>query len=170
MTAPDQEAPSIEFLISELQHSHAMNRQRARHQLKKHGSQAVPQICALASSEDAHVRWECAKTLAAIADPESVDTLLTLLEDDASGASWDAALGLIAIGRPAAKPLLQAIIDRVRHFKIISGAHHVLHEMTKTAWGEPLKAVYVALEKKDPAVAAPPEATKVLAQMESADS
>ncbi len=167
MTAPNQDAPSIESLISDLSSTEAIVRQRARHRLVSIGASAVSKVAALAESEDVHVRWECAKTLADIADPSSIATLIQLLEDKDRGITWDAALGLIAIGQPAAKPVLQAVIDRTQHFSIVSGAHHVLHAMCKTSWGASLRPVYEALDSPEPSVTAPAEALKALEALEA---
>ncbi len=167
MTEQDHNIAEIEALVADLASDEAMVRQRARHRLVRAGEHAVPHLCDLARSDDDQIRWECSKALSVIADPRAIDALLFLLEDEGSGAAWGAAIGLIAIGDPAVKPLLRAIIDRAQDFAIIAGAHHVLYELTRNeAWAH-LRSVYEALDTHEPAVTAPAEAMRVLREMES---
>ena len=154
-------------LVTDLSNDKAFVRQKARHALVAVGAAAVPAVTAIATSEDEHVRWECAKTLATIADPSSIETLIKLLEDPKPGTAWDAGLGLIKIGEPAARPVLQAVIDRTSSFSIINGAHHVLNEMSKTEWGSSLSEVYRSLDSAEPAVTAPAAALKALESLGS---
>ena len=156
------ETPDIDTLVSNLSSDESIVRQQARHDLVRIGAPATEAIQKLADSDVGHVRWECAKTLAAIGDPASTDTLIKLLEDPDNGTVWDAALGLITIGKPAAKPLLRAVIDRTSHFSIIAGAHHALHEMSENEWGASLKPVYEALHSSEPGASAPVAAAKAL--------
>ena len=156
----------ISQLVSDLQSSDGVLRQKARHQLVHLGEPAVSEIAKLHDSKQKLARWECAKTLAAIASPSSVDTLIDLLEDSDSGTSWDAAMGLIAIGKPAAKPVLQAIIERAKNHGIIQGAHHVIHEMSKTPWGQSLQPVYEALDSSDPGIDGPVKAYEAIKELD----
>ena len=156
----------ISQLVSDLQSKDGVLRQKARHRLEQIGEPAVAAIASLHNSQQQIARWECAKTLAAIASPASTDTLINLLEDDDTGTAWDAAIGLIAIGKPAAKPVLQAIIDRAKNHGIIVGAHHVMHEMSSTVWGAPLRPVYDALDSSTPGVDGPVKAYEALKEFE----
>ena len=162
----DNASTPISQLVSDLQSSDGVLRQKARHQLVHIGESAVAAIAALHDSKQKVARWECAKTLAAIASPSSTNTLIDLLEDDDSGTSWDAAMGLIAIGKPAAAPVLKAIIDRAKNHNIVEGAHHVIHEMSKTPWGTSLQPVYKALDSSDAATDAPVKAYEAIKEFE----
>jgi len=152
----------MEALICQVQDDEAHVREHARVQLIDIGIRAVPAVSVLAKSSRVHVRWECAKILAAIADPDSVPVLVRLLEDSDAGVRWDAAEGLIAIGQPSVTPVLRAIIHRSLAFTIIAAAHHVMHELAKQKWGEFLKPVYEALERQEPAISGPTAAAEAL--------
>jgi HEAT repeat protein len=152
----------IEHLVDQLASDDTVVRIRARESLVEIGAEAVPAICRLADARKDAVRWECAKTLSEIGDPASIDTLIRLLEDSEEGTRWDAAVGLINVGKSAVVPLLGAIIHRSTDYTIIDGARHVVHEFSKTSWGEPLKPLYEALNSTSARESAPVEAEKAL--------
>ncbi|NQV25443.1 MAG: HEAT repeat domain-containing protein [Rhodopirellula sp.] len=154
----------LQNLVAALASQDGLERQNARHALVDLGALAIPTITALATSDDDNTRWECAKTLAAIADPTSIQTLIELLEDSKSGTRWIAATGLVAIGKLVVEPLLSAIIDRAIHFTIVEGAHHVLYEFSRTEWGASLRPVYDALGQEEPAIKGPVAASQALQQ------
>ncbi len=159
----EQETPSdVSVLISQLSSKDMVERMKARDALVALGKTVVPAVASLAAAQDDHTRWECAKTLAKIADPSSVDTLIQLLEDSEDGTRWDAALGLIAIGKPAVTPLLRAIIHRSIDYSIVAGARHVMHEYVKTGWGGFLRPVYDALNSSHARESAPVAAEQAL--------
>ena len=159
-TAVDS-APVSEWVHLLASHT-AAERIRAREALVELGAPAATAVAPLAHSSDPQTRWECAKTLAEIAHPVSVDTLIELLEDYDDGIRWDAATGLIAIGPPAVAPLLRAIIGRSKDHAIFPGARHVIHQMCKTEWGGYLQPVYEALKSSHPSASAPVAASKIL--------
>ena len=107
--------------------------------------------------------------MAGIADPSSAETLIRLLEDPNGGTRWDAALGLIAVGRPAVTPLLRAIIHRSVDHAIIDGARHVMHEWSNARWGAELRPVYEALNSYQASESAPVAADAVLKKWEYSD-
>ena len=156
----------IEELVKELSSSEDVQRMSARAALVDLGSAAVPAVSGLAYAADDHTRWECAKTLASIADPSSVDTLIQLLEDADEGTRWDAALGLIAIGKPSVTPLLRAIVHRSKEYTIVGGARHVMHELSKTDWGGFLRPVYEDLNSSVARESAPCAAHNALQEWE----
>lgn len=159
----------IGLLVGQLSSNDMLQRMKARKSLVELGTTAVPAVAAMVANKDGHARWECAKTLAEIADPNSVDTLLQLLEDSEDGTRWDAALGLIAIGQPAVTPLLRAIIHRSTDYTIISGARHVVHELLKNDWGAFLRPVYEALNSLQARESAPVAAGQALRSWEYSD-
>ena len=162
-------SPDIETLVSQLSSQDMVVRMKAREALVDVGRAAVPSVAALAEAEDSHTRWECAKTLAQIADPSSVDVLVRLLEDSDEGTRWDAALGLIAMGQPAVTPVLRAIVHRSVDHTIIAGARHVVHAFCQAKWGEFLRPVYVALSGYQVRESAPVAALQALKQWEYSD-
>ena len=155
-------------LVDQLASDDMLQRMNARASLVQLGKSAVPAVATLASSEDDHVRWECAKTLSEIADASSVETLIQLLEDPEEGVRWDAAIGLIAIGRhAAAAPLLHAIIHRSSDYSILGGARHVMHEFSRSDGGALFRPVYEALNSFHARESAPVEAEKALHALEN---
>ena len=161
--------PDIESLVNQLASSDMVERVTAREALVELGGAAVPAVTALAHSQDDHARWECAKTLAQIADPSSTGVLVQLLEDSEEGTRWDAGLGLIAIGQPAVTPVLRAIIHRSTDYTIIPGARHVMHEFCRAKWGGLLKPVYAALSSHQARESGPVAASKALKEWEYSD-
>jgi hypothetical protein len=159
----------INLLLHQLSSKDMLERMKAREALVEMGRPAVSAVAAIANAKDDHVRWECAKTLSQIADPSSADTLIALLEDSEEGTRWDAALGLISIGQPAVTPLLKAIIQRSAEFAIISGARHVMHELSKTQWGAFLRPVYEDLNSFVAREAAPVAAYQALQKWENSE-
>lgn len=159
----------IDLLVCQLSSKDMLERMKAREALVEMGATAVPAVAALADAKDDHIRWECAKTLSEIADASSINTLIQLLEDSEEGARWDAAIGLIAIGQPAVTPLLRAIIHRSVDRTIIAGARHVMHEFSKTPWGDFLRPVYEALNSFHASASAPVAADKALQDWEYSD-
>lgn len=146
---------SLTDLVKQLSSDFPADRIRAREALVERGEDAAVAVTPLSRSADRRLRWECAKTLCEIADPVSVEPLIELLEDQDEGVRWDAALGLIAIGPPAVKALLQAIIRRSKEHAILPGARHVLHHWCRTDWGKALEPVSEALGSSHPSESAP---------------
>lgn len=162
-------SPDIESLVHQLASTEMSERVTAREALVELGAAAVPAVVELAQSADDHARWECAKTLAKIADPRSIDALIQLLTDSVEGTRWDAGLGLIAIGQPAVTPVLRAIIHGSVEYAIIPGARHVVHEFCKAEWGEFLQPVYKALSGHQARESSPVAATQALKEWEYSD-
>ncbi len=159
----------ISELVNQLSSKDASERIEACNELVMIGAAAVPAVAELADSPRDHTRWECAKILAEIADVSSVDTLIRLLEDSDPGARWDAALGLITIGKPAVAPLLRALVHHSVDFTIIAGARHVMHEYCNNEWGEVLRPVYQELNSFEARTSAPVAAHLALQQWEQID-
>lgn len=155
-------SPAVDDLVKQLSSPDMVLRIRAREALVDVGAAAVPSICQLSETDNDHVRWECAKALAKIADPVSIDTLVGMLEDSEEGIRWDAAIGLINIGRRAVAPLLRAIIHRSKDYTILVGSRHVIHQFSKAPWGESLQPVYEALNSFCARESAPVEAARAL--------
>src|SRR5512138_1008592 len=85
----------VDGLISDLTGSDGMARKRARECLELVGEPAAPRLRELLASKDKQTRWEAIKSLAAIADPGSLDEFVALLDDPNSDLRWLAATGLI---------------------------------------------------------------------------
>lgn len=126
-----QESKDLDTLVKDLSCENVITCQNSRRALVRMGSTAVPALIEALNNKNQWVRWEATKALSQIADPTATDTLIRLLESKEFDMRWLAAEGLIAIGRKAVVPLLQALIDRPNSTWLQEGAHHVLHDMRR---------------------------------------
>ncbi len=100
----------IQDLLSTMGSQNGMERKRARETAVLIGDSVTPAVGALLDGDDKRLRWEAAKTLAAIADPTSTETLIALLRDPESDLRWLAADGLINLGPRSVLPLLESLL------------------------------------------------------------
>ncbi|SRR5579884_202043 len=120
---------SIERFIRDLGNPDGMIRQHARHALIKIGAPAVDPLIDAYRTGDKIVHYEAAEALSRIRSAKAIETFIQALEDDDFSVRWVAAEGLIAIGRPAVKPLLEVLERRSDSTWIRDGAHHVLNDL-----------------------------------------
>ena len=99
----------LQQLLDGLSSGDGLARTRARETLVLVGDPAVPALRELLGGPDKRLRWEAAKTLAAIVNSGNLEGFLTLLEDPDSDLRWLAATGLIQLGPRAVRPALQAL-------------------------------------------------------------
>jgi HEAT repeat protein len=116
------------------------------------GKSAVPPLIMLLKDPDEDVRWEAAKTLALISDPEAASELVAALEDRNFGVRWIAAEALINIGREALPPLLHALIRHSDSPILRNGAHHVLSGLARKGFKTIVGPILAALEGVEPEV------------------
>jgi HEAT repeat protein len=161
---PIQPADShtIHLLIAELTTHHA---QKARQSLVRIGRSAVPALLRALADPNAQLRWEAAKALSQISDPDTADALVIALEDDNSGVRWLAAEGLIAIGPQAMEPVLKALIEDPRSILLRDGAHHVFHDLRSDQLREIAAPVLEAMLGIGPSVDVPQAASQALSQL-----
>ncbi len=162
----DASNENVNQLIAKLGSHDAVERGSARLQLAKVGSAAVPPLLAALDHPQQHVRWEAAKTLAAIADPAAAERLVAALADKDSDVRWVVGEALIALGSHAVKPLLTALTGSDLPDGMYRGAHHVLHDLIRRgARGALLEPVRQALDQQEPEIAVPQAAAAALAQI-----
>lgn len=113
-------------LVRALFSENFVDRQNAREQLVKMGREVITFLIGLQYSREQHVRWEAMKVLSDIAHPDSVPILVNGLENSNSDVRWLAAEGLVEIGKPSLKPLMEALEERGESNLLREGAHHVL--------------------------------------------
>ena len=101
----------LQQLIDALSSKDGMARMRAREALVLMGAAAGPALRAAAAGQDKRLRWEAVKALAALADPADLEGFTALLDDPDSDLRWLAATGLIKLGPPAARPVLQGLTN-----------------------------------------------------------
>jgi HEAT repeat protein len=163
-SGPGQPADShtIASLINDLTTHHA---QKARHRLVAIGRPAVPALVRALLDPVDQLRWEAAKALSQIADPNTADALVVALEDDNSGVRWLAAVGLIAIGPDAVGPLLNGLIEHPKSILLREGAHHVLHDLEDDQVREITAPVLEAMLGVVPSIEVPQAAAQALSQL-----
>ena len=101
---------TLRDLLHDLGSDNGMERKRARETVVLVGDPAAPHVRSLLGSGDKKLRWEAAKTLAAMVDPSSLPVLIDLLRDHESDLRWIAADGLIALGPRVVVPLLESLL------------------------------------------------------------
>ena len=146
--------PTIETLIKTLSSHKDKARESARHTLVAMGKAAVPSLIEALQSKNTLMKWEAAKALGEIGDPETAPVLVKALEDDEFDVRWLAAEGLIKMNIRGLKPLLEALEHRGDSAFLREGAHHVFHDLAKGGLRKSLVPVLAALEALEPGDAA----------------
>jgi len=98
------------MLLAGLESANGLERKRARETLALVGQPAIPRLRELLSSPRRLVRWEAAKALVAMVDPDSVDDFVRVLSDTHSDVRWLAASGLIGLGPRSVVPVLRSLV------------------------------------------------------------
>lgn len=161
-SSSDQELDSLRPLLSTLGDTHPAERLRARRKLVAVNGPAVPMLVRMLSSPVRLERWEAAKTLAEIADPRSAAALVRSLEDDDHDVRWVAGEALVALGRDALRPLLEALMERSDSLWLRKRAHYVLSGLREHYGIEEVEPVLKALESPAPEEGAPIAAWRML--------
>ncbi len=148
---------TLRELLDTLRGDDGMGRKRARETMVLIGDEIVPEMQALLAEGTKRERWEAAKTLAALVDPSSLDTLIDLLAERESDIRWIAADGLIALGPRVVVPLLKSLLagPPTRGQAEMSG--RVLRKLASEndVLGEIVAPVLEVMETPDPGVLQP---------------
>jgi HEAT repeat protein len=153
----------IDALIAKLRTHDGLVREQARKTLVAMGSKAVASLLPLLTDSNDQVRWEAAKALSEIGDPSAASALVVALEDESFGVRWLAADGLIAMGRDALPPLLEALEEDGDSLWLREGAHHVLRMLAaEHGLHDRVAPVLTALEGLEPDIDVPLAARKAL--------
>ncbi len=142
--------PSMETLIKLLSSHKDKAREGARHTLVAMGKAAVPSLIEALKNKNTLMRWEAAKALGEISDPDTAPVLVKALEDQEFDVRWLAAEGLIKMNIKGLKPLLEALEHRGDSVLLHEGAHHVFHDLAKGGLKKFLAPVLAALEALEP--------------------
>ena len=151
------DSADIPALIATLAGNDGLERQRARESLVDIGKPAVAALIEVLAAPDSnyHMRWEAAKALSDLEDPEAASMLVNALEDEDFGVRWLAAEGLIALGRDGLSPLLKALVKRSNSTSLREGAHHVLRMLDDAELHYQVAPVLAALEDVEPILEVP---------------
>lgn len=149
----------ITKLIDDLASADSSTRMTARTALVEIGPAATPALLKTLDSPQSHTRWEAAKALTEITDPNAAQRLADALGDEDEDVRWVIAEALIALGPGAVMPLLNTLSKGEQPDELYKGAHHVLHDLAKAGQLSPqIEPVLKALEHSEPAVTVPPAA------------
>jgi HEAT repeat protein len=154
---------NTEELCAHLSDLDPRSRHDAREQLVSLGVAVLPVLYQELSSPDWHVRWEAAKALGEIGDPDAGGMLVALLQDDDTSVRWAAMSSLIDLGRGSLRPVLEALTRDFQSSRLREGVHHVLHTLYNRGKLTGVEAeVFKALEGAAPGVQAAWAANKAL--------
>jgi HEAT repeat protein len=156
---------AIKLFVKELSSIDWLVRVKARRNLVEIGGPAVEPLTKALSSRNRWMRWEAAKALGQIGDPEAAQALVRALEDKIFDVRWLAAEGLISIGKKALVPLLEALLERSDSPWMREGAHHVLHDIDNSGISEIILPILNALEGMEADLEAPIMAEAALSKL-----
>lgn len=125
----NSEDVEIHSLLESLGSDNGQERKRAREALALKGKIVIDYMMELLNHPKHVYRWEAAKTLEEIADPDSAPILIQAMDDDKGDVRWIAAEGLVKIGLPSIKPLLKMLMEKTDSVFLLEGAHHVFFEL-----------------------------------------
>jgi len=154
---------NIEDLLSVLAGKDGVARQQARKDLVELGTIAVPFLIKALTNPHTRIRWEAAKALGTMRDPQAAPFLVQALSDKSFEVRWLAAEGLIALRRDSLQPLLTALIEHADNWDLRQGAHHILHAFERVdLLNEECLAVLDELRSLEAEFALPPAAKAAL--------
>ena len=152
----------LKDLIGALSSFNDLSRVEARKALVAAGSQAIPFLAEALKDSNSVRRWEAAKALGEIGDPNAAPILVKALEDERFEVRWLAAKGLIEMKVKGLKPLFKALMEKPGSSLLLQGAHHILHDLANGDLRIYLTPVLIALECMDCAVEVPPVVSHAL--------
>jgi HEAT repeat protein len=153
---------TIAALITDLDSPDGFIRLRARWYLTTIGRRAIPHLGKALDNKDTVMRWEAAKALEQIGDPQAIEVLIDALEDNMFDVRWMAAEGLIIIGRPAIRRLLKKLIEHPDSEWLREGAHHIIRCLKNPGLRLTLQSLLRALEDLEAPLEVPLAAEKAL--------
>jgi HEAT repeat protein len=151
----DSPDSAIQSLIAELSNKDGIERVKARRRLIGYKAQAVVPLIKILTDKNDWVRWEAAKALSQIGNPESIQALLDALNDKSFEVRWLAAEGLIRIGRKSVIPSLKALTTHSDSYWLREGIYHVLHDINKGSLAKAVQPVLAVLEGPEPSLVTP---------------
>jgi len=157
---------TIKNLIIALSSANDLTRVKARNELLAIGKPAFASLIEALKDPSHLVRWEAAKALGEVGDPEAAPALVEALEDEEFEVRWRVAEALIRMNTKGLKPLLDALIHHADSTFLREGAHHVLHELARGESRPYLTPVLMALGSFEPAVEVPAAALRAIETME----
>jgi HEAT repeat protein len=122
------------LLAAGLNDPDSRRRAEVREQLLVLGRAAIPVFLAALVDRNANARWQAAKALSKLHDPDTAPDLMDAMEDDDFGVRWLAAEGLIAMGPACLETVLQGVTSCFESIRMREGARHVLHALVDSGY------------------------------------
>ena len=142
--------------------------QQAQEKLVSMGPAVLPYIVQALKSTDAATEWQLVKILEKLADPNSVDLLISLLADSNFDIQWMAAETLARIGDKSLVPLLNLLVQQGNSVSIRNNAHYILHRISILKnYYEILKPLNMAMNSPEADLKVPLAAFEVLKQLKA---
>ena len=160
------DAKIIKALVDDLTSKDGRIRVRARSSLVSIGGKSLAALVEALKSKEEWKRWEAAKALGQIGDPEAIGALITALEDEMFDVRWLSAEGLIAIGPQVLVPLLHRLTEHPDSLWLHEGAHRILHGIVKNNTKVIIQPVLNALEGDEVSLEVPFAAETALKSLE----
>ncbi|HZK62292.1 MAG TPA: HEAT repeat domain-containing protein [Anaerovoracaceae bacterium] len=142
----------IKSIVDDLMSPHLSVRHEANIKLTAIGKSAIPHLLPLLKfSPSKDTRKEVVKILGKINDPESIESLVSVLNDDNFEVRWDAAESLIHIGSASLSPLLKYLEKHFQYISVRRGARHILRALRgNDNLDDPLEKLFHALDGSGP--------------------
>jgi hypothetical protein len=115
------------MLATGLDDRNSVKRAETREKILTLGKAALPALLAALRDSKTHVRWQAAKALSELHDPQTAPDLINAMEDKDFGVRWLAAEALIAMGPDMLETLLRGLRLRFHSHRMLDGVQHVLH-------------------------------------------
>ena len=146
------EKTDIKSIVDDLMSPHMSVRHLANLKLTAIGKPAVPHLLPLLKfSPSKDTRKEVVKILGKINDPESIEGLVSVLNDENFEVRWDAAESLIHIGPASLMPLLKYLEQHFQFIAVRRGARHILRALRgNDNLDDPLEKLFHALDGTGP--------------------
>lgn len=160
--------PAVAELLRVMDGRDGVARERARKQLVAMGPDVVPHLIHASHGGHWQLRLEATRALAAIGEPASTEALARQF-DDAPEIGWAAAEGLVHMGLPGVRAVLQQIVQNPSSHGVRVAALHALREQQVPHLRQVVLPVIAALEDSAPASEAPVAAFAALRRLSSGD-
>lgn len=132
-------ADAIAYLLEALKSGDRQVMGAAADALQAVGSATVSSVLPLTGDRDEQLQWHAYKVLSTTADRSAVPALIAGLESRNSGIRWLAAEGLVKVGRPALRPLLERLTGEKLSVWLRNG---VVHALNKIRWADEGERTY----------------------------
>ncbi|QDU66349.1 HEAT repeat domain-containing protein [Engelhardtia mirabilis] len=137
---------TIDAAIRRLESDSSEDRKHAREALEAVGRPATGQLVRFLKPAGPGARHEALRVLAAIGDPEALDTFVEHLDDEESDCRWAAGEGLGKLGETGLRRVLEILLDPPGEEHQLRAVHHALDELSKAGFDSVARPVLLAFQ------------------------